>query len=788
MSSLNVEETRYREHQVAKAFNETFEWVWSDRVSFRRWVTNLEPLFWINGKPGSGKSTLLKYILRNQDEAVPRNPASKRKHIVASFFFHDRGTNVQKSLDGLLYSILYQILKSDEHLQHVVLRRYSERSPSQRRIWTFEQLKQGFSDILGQEERKLRLFLYIDALDEHDGDPNRVVKFIHWCVQQAAPGNTIKLCFSSRPWTCFIDNFSHYPGFSIHEHTRHDIVKYINGRLGAVADTGQLWRKDHTPEKLAMEDFTSELADKANGVFVWLILVMDKLVSIAKRATVEDMAALVAICPEELEDFYSRIVQEIEPHHRSDCLRMVEILLQLGAMQLGHFSQILACAPCKTTKECVKALENLDYDNVMRRIETAKGLLQIRWSDESSVPFVQFLHQTVKSFASQNGLHNRFLGKTSTVSGENGYSYVAKLSLVATMLWEFGRFGSGKSMYHLMEQGDGLLLKAERTTGQSLKKVLDTTDPKIFAFNRSRDKGHLIEPTPTYHESSHPVLAYAIEKNLILYVFECLQQNSRLLNDDKPSRFFEPKPLLFFANTSDMVQLLLQHGADYSRAYKEESVWARFWANIYRILGPEELDIPRLYLGAGQDPDAICIFGKKKFTALHCISDYIACYAPPQHSTDESGASHSVNLFRDTDSGYSALNTLVEEDTMASHDIAMTRLLLEHGADANAISGEGLTPLDMRFMAGCSPRCARNDAFLSAQYVCIDLLLEYGGCVTLSGKMYVKRFISVLQSRQNGWKGEGLVIYDAMRNPPVLKSKSAVMKRMVSRFDIRHLY
>jgi hypothetical protein len=116
LADLYTPETRHRLLQVESAFKDTFEWIYSNEsLGFQTWLDSDAPLFWIRGKPASGKSTLMKKIYSDSTTRVSiQRPGCKSSF--AAFFFHDRGSYTQKSLEGLLKEILHQILKDASSL------------------------------------------------------------------------------------------------------------------------------------------------------------------------------------------------------------------------------------------------------------------------------------------------------------------------------------------------------------------------------------------------------------------------------------------------------------------------------------------------------------------------------------------------------------------------------------------------------------------------------------------------------------------------------------------------
>lgn len=86
-----------------------------------RWLQSEEKLFWVSGKPGSGKSTFIKYLHTNPlTSEYLRNWYRSTNNVQATFFFHHRGTAIQKSLEGLYRGILGQILEQSPQSLFVI--------------------------------------------------------------------------------------------------------------------------------------------------------------------------------------------------------------------------------------------------------------------------------------------------------------------------------------------------------------------------------------------------------------------------------------------------------------------------------------------------------------------------------------------------------------------------------------------------------------------------------------------------------------------------------------------
>lgn len=120
LSSLRAPERDRRLEQINERIGDSFHWAYDDAsVGLSKWLQKGTGIFWINGKPASGKSTLMKYLHqdpRTHELLRAGGLRTRARLTIASFFFHHRGTNMQKSFEGLLRSLVSQILEQEKAL------------------------------------------------------------------------------------------------------------------------------------------------------------------------------------------------------------------------------------------------------------------------------------------------------------------------------------------------------------------------------------------------------------------------------------------------------------------------------------------------------------------------------------------------------------------------------------------------------------------------------------------------------------------------------------------------
>lgn len=116
--SLRAPERDRRLEQIDDRVGNTFDWAFDDdSTGLCTWLSRGSGLFWVCGKPGSGKSTFMKHLYQDTRTAeLLRASSIGTKLMVVSFFFHHRGNHVQKSFEGLLRSLVSQILEQEELL------------------------------------------------------------------------------------------------------------------------------------------------------------------------------------------------------------------------------------------------------------------------------------------------------------------------------------------------------------------------------------------------------------------------------------------------------------------------------------------------------------------------------------------------------------------------------------------------------------------------------------------------------------------------------------------------
>lgn len=271
-----------------------------------RWLAADNGLFWISGKAGSGKSVLTKF-LRNvamEQESHGESTLRTLRSIVSDHYFWSPGSRLQNSVEGMLRTILHQILLSCPELAtRAVPSRWSAAGHGS---WSENEL---FQAISATREAGIRLIVFVDGLDECRDSHHSLLERVHMLSRLPQ----IRVCVSSRPWLDFQASFARCPSLRLEDVSRVDFQHYALQEMRLYAVKSSL-RSELVPTlSESAARFLLDLVCKAEGVFLWLFLVLRRLgprVRFAK--TFDDLSPHLESFPSELEAYlrdhvYSRI-------------------------------------------------------------------------------------------------------------------------------------------------------------------------------------------------------------------------------------------------------------------------------------------------------------------------------------------------------------------------------------------------------------------------------------------------------------------------------------------------
>lgn len=346
IQTLSFSQLHEREYSIPDAHRLTFEWILNrnrgSEVSFLNWSRKTDGIFWVAGKAGSGKSTLMKFLAdhpithetlvewadptgyqrffaaqHDTHQTLAQWAASSQYQlpfIVVKHYFWSTGTSMQKSQEGLMRSILLQVLsKRPTLVKQVCGERWEAPYADSFYPWTRARLK---SAMLLLRKTDVKLCLFIDGLDEYGGDHGDLIELL----SQLSQSPNIKLCVSSRPWLDFVDAFDKNPcKIYLQDLTRQDIVSYVTDKL----ERNDKFRALQSMSRETASQFIQIISKRSEGVFLWVYLVVRSLLrGLQNSDDLRTLRTRLDALPSALEDYFERILLSIEDIYRPRTARL----------------------------------------------------------------------------------------------------------------------------------------------------------------------------------------------------------------------------------------------------------------------------------------------------------------------------------------------------------------------------------------------------------------------------------------------------------------------------------
>ncbi|KAM0805354.1 hypothetical protein BDR22DRAFT_785401, partial [Usnea florida] len=419
LDALHFRSIDERRATIAKAHRRTFQWIYHDGISQKcfwddlpNWLATGRGCYWISGKAGSGKSTLMKYILGNTKtaDALQRWSGSSEL-VVAPFFFWYAGTPLQKSQAGLLRALLLSVLNKRPDLVPVLFPDLYRSIVSDQVLknidFTINELNSAFLTMCSSIPEGLKLCFIIDGIDEYEGDHHAISELF----SHVADFESIKILLSSRPIPACVQAFSKLPKLYLQDLTRDDIKHYVEDKLGQ----DKLMQRLNQVQGGATSQLVDSLTSKACGVFLWVNLVVRRLLSgLRDYDTLSDLFEKLDELPGDLEALYDHMLGDMSAQNRRQGSKLLQLVLRSSETHGDIPMTVLQFSFAEEDEHLTSRLQQyyeLSSDEVEWRCEAIEGRMRSRCcglievqtppapvKDDKAKRVVGFLHRTVVDF------------------------------------------------------------------------------------------------------------------------------------------------------------------------------------------------------------------------------------------------------------------------------------------------------------------------------------------------------------------------------------------------------
>jgi hypothetical protein len=549
--------------------------------------------------------------------------------ITASFFFWSAGTLLQKSQEGLLRSFLHEVLQKHRSLiEEVFPSEWNEESERRTNstfagAWSRSQLIDACYRLANQKTLSFKFCFFIDGLDEYHGDHVELVNLLCKLVQSNK--NLFQVAFGEQ----------NYPSLRLEDLTRNDILLYVQAKLGG----HKTYREYIHEDNLRGVNLVDEVVSKANGVFLWVYLVVRSLQrGLENEDRLPDLHRRLQALPTDLEDYFRHMLDNVDPLYKVDAAKCFDVALQSKrALNLLTFSFLDDEDPVKLALDApIEPLRlselNSRYQAMAKRLNArCQDLLEITTEKGVSTPLtarealfrtdgdepvhinsanrefaapkdfqlysVNFLHRTVRDFLGAAGMREVFFSRLPTSFDSVRWlcaSFVQQLKSIPS--------GQGSDVVHLsgtLFEDAMQFARESEVRGRNPCPQTDLLDelecvsaifhakfgPGFFdPFSDLQRFGVIRHLNENFGDS---YLELCVRRDLLMYVKERLKEGPRprsriqmsalLLSALFPNTMQKPGGGTSNTSNPSMVQLLLDEGADPNWNYTErETLWVCF--------------------------------------------------------------------------------------------------------------------------------------------------------------------------------------------------------------------
>lgn len=627
LNSLYFVQIEERRSKIPAAHAKTFKWVYDNRMAdpppwtdFQTWLQSSDEqdgLYWITGKAGSGKSTLMRYLY--DDARTKENLkawAGSRNLVFASCFFWNPGNSMQKSQTGLLQSLLHELLSQCLDIAPRVSpwrsRGYALGSVTLP-PWTDAELLVALHTLIKETGDSACICFFIDGLDEFDGDDNKREEIIDLLKVVSRYPNA-KVCLSSRPWLIFKDAFGSGPKLLLEDLTRDDIESYIQDEFAEHPRFKELRKLDDA----RCTQLVAEIVCKANGVFLWVFLVVRSLLQgLRNEDGLSDLFRRLDLIPADLEEYFKQMMTTIDSFYLGQASELFQVALcaidTLSLMTVSFLHEEHSQSVIKAIRDDPRAQIPIREHAVARRLNVlCKGLLEVYKSNNSSLfnsYHVDFLHRTVRDFLLTNQMQSMLKSYSTS-------TFDAASALCASFTKQVQCFeNTPRGLQHGLDVEDLLLLlrsffyyastiesSTHKTPMALVNEMSDILAPfmekeerllsSIGLASANRNKFNLlkvyeIEPWESYDQWRASFLALAITFSLNIFAEQEIKLG-RSIAEHK-----EGRPVLDYALGKDgfsiserVVEALLKNNAQPNEKYRQGTVWGRYLTSISLSAAP----------------------------------------------------------------------------------------------------------------------------------------------------------------------------------------------------------
>ncbi|KAK2128886.1 hypothetical protein NOF04DRAFT_1245600 [Fusarium oxysporum II5] len=282
---------------------------------YLKWKFQMSSFLWLNGNSGRGKTILSSTVI----EDIRNSPFPQLRNCAILYFYITFTDSKRQSLHAIIRSLISQLYRSRPESRHPITSLHSKCGGGSSQA-TVEQLKFTFREMLSVGGE---VFIVIDALDEYQNRSTRRDEPLTWIKSfRNGPVNT-HLLVTSRPEHDIKTSIGTWADSDriislITDNVGRDISDYVHD----VVTKSTSFRRWHR-QKSTQDDIVNTLTAKADGVFRWVALQLERLKDCINK---EEVNTTLETLPETLQETYYRVLNELTNTRRKYVIRILQFL------------------------------------------------------------------------------------------------------------------------------------------------------------------------------------------------------------------------------------------------------------------------------------------------------------------------------------------------------------------------------------------------------------------------------------------------------------------------------
>ena len=273
----------------------------------------------------------MKYIKNNTKTMSYLRSCRDESWVIIHFFFDFRaGRHLSNSMEGLLKSILSQLIKNTPQIGYLLIKHLGiDDWTKSKELYKWNTQSLRTAALVALSQCNANVCVLLDGLDEFEATTIEILGLIAFLKDLVSMSSRIKVCIASRPEPILLNAFADCPGFRMQDFNSQGIHELASLRLRNAASLLDPVYIDFKEIAALIDD----VKQRAQGVFIWAAFAIDDLIEgHTEGENLNQLRKRIIKLPEDLRDMYECSLQRLGRKHKDP--QATAVMLQLVGYSL----------------------------------------------------------------------------------------------------------------------------------------------------------------------------------------------------------------------------------------------------------------------------------------------------------------------------------------------------------------------------------------------------------------------------------------------------------------------